>query len=278
MKLGCSPGIVPGLVPRRNFEEQLAAISEIGFEYVEAWNVVDGACMMVEYGLCPSLSFDMNPIKILKMLEKYHLKMAAVCAHASLLPVQGLPVYGLQQIKRAIRFASDLNAPMVITAEGSFYPQGLPRSKALEILKPILEEIMLMADDFDMIICIEPCGGLTSDPEALNQILDLYPSSNLGVNFDPANVQLSGFDPVDALKQVVHKVFYMHMKDLPKDTENLPAGKLWAPVGSGKVNIDAIVDILHKAGYDGVLTCEVDGVEDARQSFEYLQNKLATLN
>jgi sugar phosphate isomerase/epimerase len=81
--------------------------------------------------------------------------------------------------------------------------------------------------------------------------------SNLGINFDPANMILYGTgEPIAALKKVGRYVESVHCKD-GKWAKN--PGKEWGqevPLGAGDVGMENYLRALKEIGYDGPLTIE----------------------
>jgi len=94
--------------------------------------------------------------------------------------------------------------------------------------------------------------------------------SNLGINFDPANMILYGTgEPIAALKKVGRYVESVHCKD-GKWAKN--PGKEWGqevPLGAGDVGMENYLRALKEIGYDGPLTIEREIPEEpARQKAE----------
>ena len=56
-----------------SFEQNLKAVSDIGAEYIELANIIDGSCMLINYGFCPSCSYDMDPRELRKKAADYGL-------------------------------------------------------------------------------------------------------------------------------------------------------------------------------------------------------------
>jgi sugar phosphate isomerase/epimerase len=98
-------------------------------------------------------------------------------------------------------------------------------------------------------------GQETADD--LLQFIQDVQRSNLGINFDPANMILYGTgEPIAALKKVGRYVKSVHCKD-GKWAKNI--GKEWGqevPLGAGDVGMENYLRTLQEIGYDGPLTIE----------------------
>jgi L-ribulose-5-phosphate 3-epimerase len=90
--------------------------------------------------------------------------------------------------------------------------------------------------------------------------------TNIGINFDPANMIMYGTgDPIQALGVLSPHVISVHCKDgvwPPKDV----AGALGSerPLGSGDVGIPQFIAKLKQVGYSGILSIERE-IEDQEQ-------------
>lgn len=243
-------------------------LSELGFDSVEP-EVMDGRCIYETYHFCPVVSMDEDPVQIRKTISSYGLEVSCVSAHTSLLGTE----YGVRYLRKAIRFANHLGAPIVNTSEGP-KPKGMTDAEAFDLMKHNLNEVLKTAENYDMYLTIEPHGEYTTNAEGLKKILALSASEKLAVNFDTGNVFLSGNDPVSTLREVVDKVRYVHVKDIGGallgergKVTGTPAG---VAVGEGNVDIKGCVDVLKSVGYEGVYS--IEAVEkDLAKSLSYMR-------
>ncbi|MCK4419678.1 sugar phosphate isomerase/epimerase, partial [Candidatus Aerophobetes bacterium] len=96
--------------------------------------------------------------------------------------------------------------------------------------------------------------------------------SNLGVNFDPANLLLyDAGDPIEALNILGKYVIGVHCKDGKRPTKRGKLGKEY-PLGEGDVNIRHFIDKLKEIGYRGPLTIERE-IAGERQIKDILKAK-----
>ena len=96
--------------------------------------------------------------------------------------------------------------------------------------------------------------------------------SNLGVNFDPANMLLYDVgNPIEALGILGKCVIGVHCKDGKRPTRKGELGKEY-PLGEGDVNIKRFIDKLKEIGYRGPLTIERE-IAGERQIKDILKAK-----
>ncbi len=103
--------------------------------------------------------------------------------------------------------------------------------------------------------------------------------SNLGVNFDPANMLLYGNDqPLAALDTLAPWLFNVHAKDGKWPTQ---AGRLGVemPIGQGDVNFPIFLQKLVGLGYRGplIIEREISGprqLEDMRAAIQFLKTQI----
>lgn len=93
------------------------------------------------------------------------------------------------------------------------------------------------------------------------------------VNYDTANVYFynEGCNGIDELKQVIHYVAAVHLKDTngAYRTWHFPA------LGQGIVDFPAHFELLDKIGYAGPYTLEVEGIEGQTDTAETVQQRIA---
>ncbi len=93
--------------------------------------------------------------------------------------------------------------------------------------------------------------------EALLHFIETVGRSNLGINFDPANMILyEAGEPISALKLVGRHVKSVHCKDAKKTRR--PDQKWYedCPLGTGDVGMETFIRTLKGLGYEGPLTIE----------------------
>ena len=122
------------------------------------------------------------------------------------------------------------------------------------------------------------------------ELVDRIDLPGFGVNYDPSNAYLAGDDPIELLKRISHRVITMHASDryliegTIDDLRNQELGSIGyakmlkhGQIGEGLNDYDAIFSELRRVSFDGWISIEdgVDGVEQLKNSLEFLKNKIS---
>ena len=122
------------------------------------------------------------------------------------------------------------------------------------------------------------------------ELVDRIDLPGFGVNYDPSNAYLAGDDPIELLKRISHRVITMHASDRYliegniDDLRNQELGSIGyakmlkhGQIGEGLNDYDAIFSELRRVSFDGWISIEdgVDGVEQLKNSVEFLKNKIS---
>ena len=93
-------------------------------------------------------------------------------------------------------------------------------------------------------------------PVTLLLLMNEIGTGNLGVNFDPANLTMSGrANALDALRMFKDCIYGVHGKDATWPVPGQPKGKE-QPMGEGETHFAEIVRMLKEYGYNGDITIE----------------------
>jgi sugar phosphate isomerase/epimerase len=255
----------------KDFDYAIQMTKELGLKYIEP-EVMTGRCLLNVYGYCNITSLEDDPMDMRRRIEEAGLKTPCLSAHSNLMDTE----YGVDYLKRAIRYAYILGAPLVNTAEGP-KPGWMTDDDAFRVMKYNLDTLLAMAQNYDITVTIEPHGVYTTNAEGLLKIMSLSESERLGINFDTGNVTIAGNDAVQTLRQVVSHVVHVHLKDVKLDQHGgghetgVTAG---IAVGDGDVDIPGCIEVLRKNDYHGALSIECSGVEAMKRSVEYMMKIL----
>lgn len=264
MKIGCNTVAFR----QYNLDFALDRIRTAGYEYVE-----------VEANLkwCSHADpWKDDPIKFKEKLKSYGFKgCSAIGSHRELITSE----QGVKDIKRALEWAQQANVPIILTGEGRL-AEDMTEGAALTILKDRYEEILEIAEKYKVFLAIEDHGSISLKPDGLPKLLSLVNSKWLAVNFDTANIHRGDyvgtdstkyewklgakttFDEVELLKKVAHKVEHVHFKDV--------IGLDATTLGKGEIDLVGCLKVLKEAGYNGVLSYETEGFQDADESYEMI--------
>jgi L-ribulose-5-phosphate 3-epimerase len=102
-------------------------------------------------------------------------------------------------------------------------------------------------------------SGLESG-SALRSFLDRFDTGSLGVNFDPANLLMNGFDVFDSLRALQGKIVHMHARDARRSGSSRTVQEV--PLGAGDIEWIAYLSVLEEIEYRGWLVVEREAGEN----------------
>ncbi len=203
-----------------------------------------------------------------------------------------------RQVERQ-RAAVDLCVSLGIrhcrTLSGQRRPD-MSRKEGVERTVDCIRRALDYAEAKDVILCLENHykDGTWQYPEFAQpediflEILGQIDSPFLGVQFDPSNAVVGGFDPVPFLEKVKTRVVTMHASDrslVPGATlEELRQSDgstgystklLHGETGKGLNDYDAIFRILRSVNFAGWISVEdgMNGLDELRRSVAFLKEK-----
>jgi sugar phosphate isomerase/epimerase len=95
--------------------------------------------------------------------------------------------------------------------------------------------------------------------EELRRFLDRFDTGSLGVNLDPANLLLHGFDPYASARALAGKVVHAHAKDARQAGASRVAQEV--PLGHGDIDWMQYLAVLEEIDYRSWLTIERESGE-----------------
>jgi sugar phosphate isomerase/epimerase len=228
----------------------------------------------VQLGLLDLIQFDDKR----KYLELGHLRTSGIQLRSGMISFPGEDYSTIADIRRtggfvpddqwplrrrlareAARFAKELGIRLVSTHVG-FVP--LPNDANYATIRDRVRDVAEDFAGFGIDLLMET--GQERAVELLEFLGDLN-ASNVGINFDPANLILYGAgDPIDAIRTLARQIRHVHVKDaIASSKPGLEWGQEVA-FGTGQVNPAAFLGALNEAGYAGPLTIEREAGTDRR--------------
>jgi sugar phosphate isomerase/epimerase len=259
----------------KGFRVGIETAARLGYRYVEPC-VSTGYDLLALAGYYHMVSMEEDPREVKGWMDELGLKPSAVSAHSPLMR----PEVGIPYLTKAIRFASELGAPVVTTDEG-IKPAWMSDEVAFQIMRYTIRQVMQVAERYGIAVGLEPHSPFTVRKETFLKILNLSDSPCWKVNWDTGNFFLGGQDdPYDALEAVADRLCHFHAKDISIQQANSERGQVTGtPVGcacgDGEVDWPRVIGILKKHHFDGVLCVECGTVDQAARSLKYLQELLA---
>lgn len=197
--------------------------------------------------------------------------------------------------KAAIDLTVRLGARHCRTLSGQSYP-GMTRDEGVgRSVEGILRSLEY-AEQRGVVLCMENHykDGTWRYPEFAQpediflEIIERIDSPHFGVQYDPSNAVVGGFDPIAFLDKVKHRVVSMHASDrylAPGATlDDLRQGDgatgyasalVHGETGQGMNDYDAIFTRLAGVGFDGWISIEdgMNGLDEIARSATFLKKK-----
>jgi sugar phosphate isomerase/epimerase len=203
----------------------------------------------------------------------------------------------VERQKAAIDLTVRLGARHCRTLSGQRHP-GMAREAGVARTVEGIRRSLEYAERHDVVLCMENHykDGTWRYPEFAQpediflEIIDQIDSAHFGVQYDPSNALVGGYDPVRFLEKVKHRIVTMHASDrflAPGATlDDLATGDgalgyatalSHGETGKGTNDYDAIFRILLEVGFSGWISIEdgMNGLDEIARSVEFLKLKRA---
>ncbi len=201
----------------------------------------------------------------------------------------------VERQKAAIDLCVALGIRHCRTLSGQRYP-GLGRAEGIERTVEGIRQSLEYAEARGVVLCMENHykDGTWQYPEFAQpediflEIISRIDSPFFGVQYDPSNAVVGGYDPIHFLEVVKHRVVSMHASDRylapgatldelrqADGTIGYSPKLLHGETGKGLNDYDAIFRILAGVGYAGWISVEdgMNGLDELRRSVEFLKGK-----
>jgi sugar phosphate isomerase/epimerase len=253
--------------PVKPILDELEAISELGFDYLEL--TMDPP--QAHYSIIRQ-----QKKRLLKALDRKQMKL--VCHFPSFVYTAdltpGLRKASLNEVIKSLEVAAELGClkavlhPSYIMGLGIFV-MDQARGYALESLGAIMEK----AHQLDLLICLEnlfPKAHSLVEPEDFADIFVKFPNLKMTLDTGHAHIEdTEGKRAVKFIERFPDRIDHIHVSD------NLGEADNHLPVGAGTVNFNEIVKALKGIGYDNTITLEVFSKD--RDYLKMSRNKVAAM-
>ena len=199
----------------------------------------------------------------------------------------------VQRQCRAIDLCVRLGTSFCRTLSGQAYP-GLGRREGIERSVDGILRSLEYAERQGVTLCMENhykdgawrYAEFAQPEDIFLEIIGRIDSPMFGVQYDPSNAVVGGYDPVAFLEKVKHRVVTMHASDRylapgatledlrrTEGTTGYSEKLLHGVTGRGLNDYDAIFRILAEVGFAGWISVEdgMNGLDEIRQSVEFLK-------
>ena len=233
-----------------------------------------------------------------KRCEKAGLKVASYCVGAQLLLPPDALAQAVETLKGEVDVAAELGAP-TMRHDVTYGPDkaagnGWTKSKhpsVAEVVAALAGPIRRVADhgvNRSVKTSLENHGRYMQPPRVVEKLLQTVKHPNFGLTLDMGNFVVVAEDPVAAVARLARYAIMVHVKDFYLRPVKMMPPSGWNPAlkkiayrgaiaGHGSIDIPAQLRLLKKAGYNGYISLEFEGLEEPRKGsqmgLEYLQRE-----
>lgn len=155
----------------------------------------------------------------------------------------------IEHVQKVLSLSFDLGPRLVIVQAGACTDD--PENPRIRLLCESLQAIARHGDRIGATLALET--GL-EDGAVLSSFLDRFDTGSLGVNLDPANLLLHGFDPYVAIQALNRRIVHTHARDARQASASRAAQEV--PLGHGDIDWMKYLATLEEVEYRGWLTLE----------------------
>jgi sugar phosphate isomerase/epimerase len=297
-------GLVSAILPELSFEELFDYSAGLGFEGIEVCCWPKGKAERRYAGITHIDLDTLTPEKekhYLDYAKKYGIGISSLGYYPNALSVDKAEAeVAVAHIKELIEASARMDIGMVTTFIGRDQKETVEAN--LDKMEKVWGPIIKLAEEKNVLIAIENCpmlftkdewpGGknLMAAPYLWRNVFERLPSKNLGLNYDPSHLMLTGSDHVLPVYDFAEKIFHVHFKDIRIYQDKLNEygrfayPSLWhSPKipGLGQIDFAALISALNDIRFDGYACIEIEdktfegSAEEVRsaikQSYEFLR-------
>ena len=174
----------------------------------------------------------------------------------------------LEQIRLTMALAFDLGPRLVIIQAGAIGDPGAP-SPARDRLSESLDSLGHHGDRTGVTIALDT--GLDK-PETMTEFLHRFDAGSLGINFNPANLLISGHNPYDAVRIFNKRMAHAHAQDARRINPNRMAT---VPLGHGDLDWMQLLANFEEIDYRGGITVIGDNLGELAAGVTFLRRFVA---
>ena len=209
--------------------------------------------------------------------EEIGLKIVALCQGADFLNRGPEEV---EKIKHHVDLAAAMGAPVVRHDAFWALPEGMDWRKGVEKIAPIVRDVTSYAQEKGVRTCTENHGMILQEAERVETLIRMVDHPNYGWLVDIGNFLCADDNPLRSVPIAAPYAFHAQVKDFlfkPFDGDDPGSGWITTRAGNhlrgtvaghGVVPIRRCLQLLRKAGYQGPVSYEFEGMEDNLAALE----------
>lgn len=239
----------------QDYETAVREIAEIGFQGTELW-LPQNLAMMGE---------------IKSLLRRYNLKATGTYVTCRFDDLEHATQEIASVVESAARLA-EIECDRIILAASS-RPHDTPIDVEMyerfadgcnEVARQCAEKYAIQT------VSHNHAGTLIESPEEIDLLCQLTDPEIVFMGFDTAHIAYGGGDPAKVFRKHISRVRYLHIKDLNPEVAQYPTiaernahkpEHVFVELGRGSIGdagLDAVLDVLREANYEGWITNELD--------------------
>jgi len=197
--------------------------------------------------------------EFLKRCEDYGLVISAFCGDIGGFAIDD-SAQADHRVNETIKF-------LELSADSHIGAVSDKPANVVDICKHSLEKIAQRCRQLNVTFASETGA---EPAEELKKFLDELAQEGIGVNYDPANLTMKGWDHLEGVNLLKDYIVHTHAKDglfgQPKEV----------PLGTGDVKFEQWIDNLNSIGFTGFLAIEREAGDnpekDIKEAVEYLKS------
>lgn len=218
------------------------------------------------------------PERIRERAAACGVEVVALCVGADFINGSaGKPEDEVEHIKRMVDIAARMGAPRMrhdISRGFSGRKYCLGYDDALKICVPAVRAITEYAEQFGIETMTENHGFFSQDAARVEKLINEVAHPNFGALVDVGNFMCADEEPTRSVGLLAPYARHVHVKDFFLKAGDQPdPGAGWfrtragnflrgTIIGHGDAHVAQSIFLLKKAGYDGYMTVEFEGMED----------------
>lgn len=149
--------------------------------------------------------------------------------------------------KRAMKFAADLRAPVLINQVGR-----VPEDDTASTWRRLVESLRELGQYGQHVGTLLAAQTGSESGADLARLIAALPPASLSVDLDPGNLIVNGFSPLEAVETLGSEIVHVHAHDGVRD---LARGRgLEVPLSRGSADFPALLGALEERRYRGFFT------------------------
>ncbi len=249
--------------------ESVAMAKEMGFDFIEF------------SGLMPPAGEGAEAYagRLAEECKRVGIRVASYTVGADLINGSGGDLNAeIERLKGEVRIAEILGAPCMRHDATSGFKAGYPGPRGFEDALPRLikgcRAVTEYAEDHGIRTMVENHGFFCQESGRMERLVNGVNHRNFGLLVDIGNFLCVDEEPATAVGRLAPYAFHVHVKDFHRKPGSAPnPGEGWftslggnylrgAIIGHGDVPVLQCLKILKRAGYDGNISIEFEGIEE----------------